>query len=259
MRRHLDLRLAAVCAILALSVPVLTQTPVDKMLEREVPREAYRQALTIPGLVPLGGSFAPLSTVTSTPMGVEYEPSDGLTLRATAGLPVPLFANPVKLGDAMKVVLDRMPQYEMTTIDGVINVAPKQLLHSTTHFLNRPIKKFEVKNMRLREAVWKLRQAMNKNHPQYNDETYRNSPATIKWTEKRVSLKAENATPREILNRLIALDGGSMWAIVYLSQVPPVPSIEETCVIRLIPFPGDRGTTFSLSPFRGPRGRGPRG
>ena len=125
-----------------------------------------------------------------------------------------------------------------------------------------PIKKFEVKNMPLREAVWKLRQAMNKDYLPYTEQRYKNSNMRIEWSEKRVTLKAAGATPREILSRLVAQHGEVIWSIRYQAQVGPVPAIEETCTIVLIPFPGLGGVLgFPPFPRQGQRGiaRGPRG
>jgi hypothetical protein len=64
-----------------------------------------------------------------------------------------------------------------------------------------------------------------------------------KLYEKRVTLSVQNASPREILNQLVAAHGELGWAVSYELRTPspqtPVSIEEATCVIRLIPFAGD--------------------
>ena len=201
-----------------------------------------------------GTAFVALGAFARVPTGVEIYPA--LTPdddpRAVRRPPAPVVLGPGSLSDAMHVLLERLPDYTMKIDGASLSIAPQKLLDAKTHFMNVPIDNFEVRDVSIYRAVTILRRRLN---PAYVVGDWADpslgppSPAlqsvmerSKNLYEKRVTLSVSNATPREILNRLIATHGELGWAVSYelpkMSLQTPVRIEEATCVIRLIPFAG---------------------
>ena len=180
-----------------------------------------------------------------------------------------LTLGPGKLSDALYVLLERVPDYELTIEDGVLNIAPTSLLHSPTHFLNASLEHFEVHDVTIDQGVRALRHQLNPLYPEGVPGSGGSggsagglvSAARMQAAQalfgRRISVSMDHASPREILNRLVSTHGEMMWSVRYDSLDPSVAAepTESNCVILLSTF-YDIGITRQFDPVRPPRAPG---
>jgi hypothetical protein len=225
--------------------------------------------VTVPLGTGLGDPFAALlGQVGRLPMGLELAPAAFAPAdpRVMPSRPQTLILGPGKLSDALYVVLERMPNYEMTIPGGVINIAPSDLMRSATHFLNVPLDHFEVRELPIMDAVRSLRRRLNPAYPERDTSiagSFPGAPIAQVQTRmqmsdaifnRRISIAADHASPREILNRLVLANGDLRWTVRYDGPLPsdlPDP-IEANCVVLVSTF-ADVGTSKELHPVRPPR------
>jgi hypothetical protein len=181
------------------------------------------------------------------PMGIEEAPAafEPPTDSRVAPPPTPpVVLGPGRLSDALHVLLERVPGYEMTTPHGVINIAPSSLLHDPAHFMNVPIDHFEVHSAPIHDAFVALRRKLNPAYPDRLVEAVIGPDgdrlrAAQAMFNRRVTLVVDGASPREILNRLVLAHGELRWTVEYTARLPtPVPdSSESNATISLWMFP----------------------
>jgi hypothetical protein len=249
----------------ALTRPGAAQQPLAQVVvpARQPSRASLPAALDrdIPQItVPLDWPTDPFTTVAERahiPLGVELLPQPPrqipttrdprLILGPQSGRSV--VVGPGTLSDALAVLLERFPEYELSTRDAIISIAPTSLLRSADHFMNRPIDRFEATDISIYRAVTRLRHAIN---PRVIEQDYRNSGGSIggsslediqrrqaltqQLMDQHVTLTIEHATPREILNRLAVAHGRIMWVASYepdAASAGAPEAREDRCVIRL--------------------------
>jgi hypothetical protein len=99
--------------------------------------------------------FTKASILANVPMGVEMLPQPAVLPRPGVSqywVAFPRGAQ-VTVSEALRRLQSAAPGYEVTVIDGVVNVAPALLLHDPGDALNRPIERLAVPSMPLRDAV----------------------------------------------------------------------------------------------------------
>jgi hypothetical protein len=228
--------------------------------------------VTVPLGTGLSDPFAALlSQVGRLPMGLELAPAAfaPADVRVMPARPPTIIVGPGKLSDALYVILERRANYEMTIPDGVINIAPSDLMRSPTHFLNVPLDHFEATGMPIMDAVRSLRRRLNPAYPQRDSSVVSSFPGPpIAGVQTRmqmsdaifnrpISIAVDHASPREILNRLVLANGDVRWTVRYDGPLPsdlPDP-IEANCVVLISTF-SHVGTSRELHPVRPPRAPG---
>src|SRR5262245_47359727 len=230
--------------VAALLVVQTARVEVPPALNRRIPEVR----LTLGG--DINTAFVTLAGQAGGPMGIELLPNppvDPPKRRPTSTVVV----GPSGVRDALNILLDRQPEYELAIADGVINVKPAALARKPEHFLDRPIARFDVKDVSMTQAVRVLRHLMN---PAFSDRpltgpsttffgfsapgSQRRSLAAEMLFSKTVTLAIEDATPRQILNRLVAQHGELFWIAEYRSLTPyeAVEPIETNCTLLLSTF-----------------------
>jgi hypothetical protein len=195
------------------------------------------------------------------PMGLEVAPAafePPADPRIIKPYTPPVALGPGKLSDALYVLLERVPGYEMSTPDGVISIAPSSLLRDPAHFMNVPVDHFEVHDVPFQDAVVALRQKLDPTYPGPQrqveavigpgGERLKTAQAMF---DRHVTLVVDGVSAREILNRLVLAHGELRWTVRYSSPSPassPQP-LESNASIMLSTFP-EIGITKTFGPGR---------
>ena len=252
-------------------VPASVARPTAAPVRRVPPARDYRIGRTD---LPIGqGAMNPFEDLMSRegrlPMGLEVAPAvfESRDRRVTQPYVRPVTVGPGLFSDAVYVLLERFPEYELHMSDGVMDIAPATLLQSPTHFLNLPIDHFEVRDLPILDALDVLRHRMNPEYPEHRPrvmatsilgssaaDTDRRFHAAQAILDRRVTVVVDHAPPREILDRLAAANGDLRWVVQYHGPSPteaPEP-IEANCTITFATFP-DIGISYAAGPIPAPR------
>jgi len=125
----------------------------------------------------------------------------------------PIVVGPGKFSDAVYVLLEKLPDYEADSTDGMVNVVPSALVQSREYFMNRPVTEFSVNNVGLFRAVGELRRSLD---PRFEPRDWESGGGEI--LNRPVTLSARNASPRVILNRLVRQHGDLTWASSFAAR-----------------------------------------
>jgi hypothetical protein len=214
-----------------------------------------------------GQAFATFGALSHVPMGVEVAPGppwpkpDPDPRVQTQAQPITTFpAGPGRASGALSVIQSHVPGYSISTKNGVISVAPDSLLRERNHFMDVPIGRFEVHDISIYRAVAHLRHYFN---PEYEERDWPDPhggtgpadperlAATKRLADRHVTLSLDHATPREILDRLIAQHGELGWTATYQAKslYDQAQPIESDCIISLAPF-RDVGVGLIFAPIR---------
>lgn len=216
---------------------------VPETLDRTIPRLSLR---TDPpggaGLIDLLGRLA------HAPVGIEMPPSPAQSRdsRVMTRPQQPVIVGPGKFSDALYVLLEKDPDYQIVSTDAVVTVAPKSLVDDPGYFMNRPIERFVVQQEGLYHAIGSLRHAIN---PQYVPRDWTGAGATT--MNRPVTLSTTRATPRAILSQIVGQHGGLMWSSSFegATVFDPAKAQEADWVVTLVPI-DDSGTPVRLGPMR---------
>ena len=201
------------------------------------------------------------------PIALELEPlpssSSDPRVMPPSGTSVPL--GPGMFSDGLATLLDHLPAYAMTTVNGLIEIAPRALAASPTHFLNVPLDHFEVRDATIGDAVRALRHRLDPAYPLMKsgetttvpgsnaEEVQRRTADAEAVFSRHISLSLDHASPREILNRLVLANQDLRWTIRYESNPvgSAVRSVEEDCIMVLSTFP-EIGVSRTFGPVPRP-------
>jgi hypothetical protein len=207
--------------------------------------------------------------LTGVPMGLELAPgppaSADRRVIAASSAPIPLLLGPGPLSEALSVLVERVSGYRIDAADGVVDVTPV----GAPDFLDVPIDHFEVHDVPIVTALRQLRHAMNPQVPDTGgatamrvthttgpDGTVTSQGPTMSAGAATVfatplSLVAEHATPRQILNRLVALHGRVFWMASYEGSPRSVAAarVDTDCTIFIATFVGV-DTALGIAPAR---------
>lgn len=201
--------------------------------------------------------IAPLAASAETPIGLELLPAAPVDPdpRMITKPVVPLSAGPGNLTDAVYAVAERLGEYDVAADGSVIDVMPPTARLSATHFLDRPIGRFDVRDATTREAVCALRSQMRA-RPAGVTPSAAVAPCSVPMArttgpgvrstaalgalDRRISLTLGNPTPRQVLNAIVGLHNDLTWLVTYESPEPlQAPQMrDEDCVIALGAFFG---------------------
>jgi len=147
------------------------------------------------------------------PMGVEWVvPSDEIRLSA------PLTAQPTVM-EMVNSILEQVPNYKVEIKDGVANIASRSISEDPYNFLNLRIPEFKVEKENVYGAEFRLRLGIDMTlHPeryQYGwNGGYGHGPdPDSKFELKNITFSGENLTVRDILNRIVAMNGNALWVV----------------------------------------------
>ena len=212
-----------------------------------------------------GNPFAGLAASAEVPIGVELlpraRPDDDPRVVRRGGPAVRV--GPGNLADAAYVLMERLPDYEFVASDTVLDVAPSRLLHDSSHFMNRPLGRFEVNDMPTRDVVCLLRQRMAPTAPAAGPCSLRRSDGTVvpnrlgpagAALDRLMTLALENPTPRDVLNAIIGKHGDLTWLVTYEGRTPAevAEPREENAVIALGAFYGGSTIAERFIAYRDP-------
>lgn len=201
--------------------------------------------------VPSSNPFVTLAAHAGVPMGVEAVPAPRRDPRLrTRGPMSALTLSPGTFADMLHQVQAGVPGYDVVIGDDLISVAPVGMLQSSADFLNQTIADFDVEQQTPMDVVRTLRRLMNPSYAK-GPGSLRRRPGPPGAMGQLVTIKLLNASPREILNRLVTLDPGLVWLAWYESPVVgQTPAVsDENCVLTLVPFTGG-GVAESFPPSR---------
>jgi hypothetical protein len=214
--------------------------PIPAALDRDIPQLSVSQ--------PAGVSpFRELLTDVRLPLNIEELPPPAQLQdprRMTRPKP-PIVVGPGKFSDALYVLIERVPGYEVVSTDGAVTVAPTSLLKSSDYFMNRPLPTFAVNNVGLFRAVGELRRALD---PKFEPRDWDSGGGEV--MNKPVSLSVRNAAPREILNQLTRLHGDLVWMSSFRPRADRADARVEDWVVTLTPISAP-GPIVSLAPAGG--------
>jgi hypothetical protein len=108
------------------------------------------------------GAFQQFGSAAQAPMVVENAPpAQRADPRYVTPSPAPIVLGPGKFSDALYVLLEKVPDYEITATEGLVGVAPTSFLKSRDYFMNQPIGTFAVKAVGLFRAIGELRHRLD--------------------------------------------------------------------------------------------------
>lgn len=125
----------------------------------------------------------------------------------------PVTVGPGRFIDAVYVLLEKVPGYDMEATNGMVNVVASSLMQSADYFMNRPLPAFSVNNVGLFKAVGELRRVLD---PTFQPRDWDSGGAEI--LNRPVSLSVTNVSPRVILNRLVGQHGEVTWASSFTAR-----------------------------------------
>jgi hypothetical protein len=255
-------RALAVLAAVVLTSLVLEATQETLVIPASLDRDVPQLGLYF-GPADLGVAntvIKPLRrAVALPPMGIEVQPAARSTrpvpppdprLRTTPARVLPVVVGPGRLSAVLAQLRPQLPGYDIWAEDGVINIAPADLRHDPAHFLNRPLKTFAVREMSFYRAVLTLLAELQPRivPREWGEGAIAHvgglpAPGAEELTRalfsRPVTLSVTDASPRQILNRLVALHGEMLWTARYIDSRPgavPAP-ILENCQIEIFPAP----------------------
>ena len=222
----------------------------------------------IRGLQELGVSsggdspFATLAAYARIPLGVEVMPEVAADPRLRSLLPALVVSLPsdVPLAAAIRLVQGQLPGYELHTDNGVISMAPSVLLRDASHFMNRPIAKYEATDLPFISAIQMLQGILQPeaSRPSVSADAAargnsRNPAGAVSAQKQQdllnrhVTVSLTGASPRQILDRLIAEHGALIWEMDYFQAQPPAraEAKPDNYVLKISAFHGEgMGTAF---------------
>jgi len=221
----------------------LPARPIPDALDRTIARVPLAPART-----DTLGVFDQLGRAAKVPMGIELLPPAARSRdpRVMTRPQPPIVVGPGKFSDALYFLLEREPDYQVISTDPLVNVGPKLMASASSDFMNQPIASFDVKNEGLYHALGSLRHVID---PAYLASDWQGSGAAS--MNRPVTLSVDRATPRSIIDQLVAQHGGLLWvasfepATIY-DQARAQPS---DWVLTLVPI-DDSGIPVRMEPVR---------
>lgn len=159
---------------------------------------------------PLITTLLRVAAVYSLPMGVEKVAPDAtdkpMEVRVVGGTVAELLDRCVR----------RVPGYRWAVEDGAVDVFGQRERRQPSNLFNLIVPSFEAHNQTIDDLSDRLKQdvMMEVLKPKGVISSHLGTPGLQR---KRLSFVAQRATVRQLLNRLVALDGESVW----LARVPP--------------------------------------
>jgi hypothetical protein len=200
--------------------------------------------------------FVDLAKANRVPMGVESPvgpPRDRPDAPpATVRKPIVTFwIEPGSLSTALRAVFEYAPGFEVSTRNGLVSIAPAAVARASDHFMNVSIGQFEADDITIYRAVAKLRHRLNSRYKEQdyppstvalgrtlNPRDVERRTATKALMDRHVTLSLEHATPREVLDCLVAQHRELVWVVTYQARSPydQAHAIEADWFIDLVPF-----------------------
>ena len=210
---------------------------VPPALDRPIPRLSLDMGT---GLSP----FRRIGMAAGIPMGIESLPAARRDDPRWMTRPSPpLIVGPGQSSNALYVLLERMPGFEIVSTEGLVNVAPAKLLQASDYFMNQKIDRFAVSGTGLFRAVTELRRRLD---PRVVPADWTGAGADT--LNRPVTMSLTNITPREILNELARQHGGLIWESSFPARagtLAPQASVADW-VLTLIPI-DNTGPPVSLT------------
>jgi hypothetical protein len=169
-------------------------------------------------------SFVPKSTSTlerltevarhsQVPMGIEW------VGQLDTRVPKPLYSSRRTVRSLIEAILQQVPGYRARVQNGVLTIARTATSDTPKNFLNVRIPEFQVDRANLYDANALLRSKIKMTlHP----ERYTGgvgggyghaATGEPSFDEKSITFSGRNLTVREILNKIIALNGNALWVV----------------------------------------------
>jgi hypothetical protein len=224
--------------------PLKRPTPgIPESLDRDISRV---------NVSPTAGTASPflaLAAAARMPLGLELAPSaagivginDPRLISRVDSAPL----GPGRFSDAFYLLLERAPDTGWSVgHGGVLNVAPAATIRRIDHFMNRPIGRFEVSGVPASAAIALLRRRMNPEtrvaaaspvEPGAVGTSQAPRSPVERQLARPITLTLENPTPRDVLNAIVAQNGGVHWILSYEASSPgqPPQAREEDSIITL--------------------------
>lgn len=234
-------------SICGLAIPVLLVSQVS--LSTPVRPWTGGEGVVSVAMEPSPG-FETAAVMAGVPMGVELAPVPA-SARVRLGRPLATVSFPpnaqVTLGDLLAKMLQSVSGYEMSVDRGVVSIAPSNLLHDPTHFLNRKVAPLDLVNVPLQEAIaalWSNRAgaspSVTGSQPsgQVGGGSGRGADTGARFQRlksvlsRNVTVSLKDSTLRDGLNRLAELSGEFVWEVSYQSGTQ---ANEHTCILQVTP------------------------
>ncbi len=195
--------------------------------------------------------FETAAVMAGVPMGVELAPVPASDSRVRLRRPLATVSFPphaqVTLGDLLAKMLQSVSGYEMSVDRDVVSIAPSNLLHDPTHFLNRKVAPLDLVNVPLQEAIaalWSNRAGASPSVPgsqpsgQVGGGSGRGADTGARFQRlksvlsRNVTVSLKDSTLRDGLNRLAELSGEFVWEVSYQ---PGTQANEHVCSLLVTP------------------------
>lgn len=220
--------------------------PPEVAIPPHIERDIVR--VEVPGAWEISPYLA-IAAAAAAPIGIELRPErwferDPRFIR-TGQLSFMTPSADGKLSNFLFVQLERDPASALRVNNGVINIAPRETWALPRHFLDQPIGRFSVESRTAWEVAVALRQRMN---PEAAKGTALSSappefgPGRENQWAKTLTFTLDQATPRSVLNVLVAQHGNLAWLVRYQNLVPErdadVRNTDAVVVLSLLNDPG---------------------
>jgi len=152
----------------------------------------------------------------------------------------PLQAAPATVRDLLTQTVWRLPDYQMTVQNGVVNIARPLIAARTDNVLNLVIEEFIVDNDDLFAANYRLGIAIEMTlHPEIEGYAggYGHAPDHV-FTKRPFTFNSNDLTVRQILDELAKANGNALWIATlgreYLNPKTSIKRAEEKLQVRFV-------------------------
>jgi hypothetical protein len=138
------------------------------------------------------------------PMAIEYAGREATTR------PINLRFHNKSLREMVEAIVKQDQQYRVSFSNGVVDIFSPEAREDRSNLLNKVLKDFSVTEMETREADFQLFCAVTQ---AAGSQWCGGSLAVGQWEPLRITLHLQNARTYEILNAIVAQNGGAIWTV----------------------------------------------